>query len=125
MPVAYYEANTSPWLYNPQAVTAMPDEDKKVLRSCHVSLLENIGDPICICDHLYQHKIFDGEDMEEVENMTKRRDRNAFLLRSIQTRGNILDLVIDIMRGQRENQEAAAILLNKRRHGADQNNDDK
>lgn len=125
MPVAYYEANTSPWLYNPQAVTAMPDEDKKVLHSCHVSLLENIGDPICICDHLYQHKIFDSEDMEEVENMTKRRDRNAFLLRSIQTRGNILDLVIDIMRGQRENQEAAAILLNNRRHGADQNNDDK
>lgn len=71
----------------------MPDEDKKVLRSCHVFRLENIGDPVSICDHLYQNKT--------------------------------QHIVIDILRGQRENQEAAAILLNKRSHGADQNNDDK
>ena len=103
----------------------MPDEDRRVLRSCHVSLLENIGDPISVCDHLYQHNIFDEEDLQEVESMKMKRYRNAFLLRTIQTRGNILDLVIDILRGQRKNQEAAAILLNNRRLGADHKNDDK
>lgn len=103
----------------------MPDEDRRVLRSCHVSLLENIGDPISVCDHLYQHKIFDEEDMQEVESMKVKRYRNAFLLRTIQTRGNILDLIIDIMRSQRKNQEAAAILLNQRHLAAGQNNDDK
>lgn len=103
----------------------MPDEDRRVLRSCHVSLLENIGDPISVCDHLYQHKIFDEEDMQEVESMKVKRYRNAFLLRTIQTRGNILDLIIDIMRSQRKNQEAAAILLNQRHLAAGHNNDDK
>ena len=103
----------------------MPEEDRRVLRSCHVSLLENIGDPISVCDHLYQHKIFDEEDMQEVESMKVKRYRNAFLLRTIQTRGNILDLIIDIMRSQRKNQEAAAILLNQRHLAAGHNNDDK
>lgn len=103
----------------------MPNEDRRVLRSCHVSLLENIGDPISVCDHLYQHKIFDEEDMQEVESMKVKRYRNAFLLRTIQTRGNILDLIIDIMRSQRKNQEAAAILLNQRHLAAGHNNDDK
>lgn len=114
LPIAYYEANISPWLYNSHAVTVMPDEDREVLRSCHVSLLENIGNPISVCDHLYQHNIFDNGDLEEIQNITRKRDRNAFLLSTIQTRGNILDLVIEIMRGQRENQEAAAILQKKR-----------
>ena len=92
----------------------MPDEDREVLRSCYVSLLKNIANPISLCDHLYQHKIFDIGDLEEVQNITRKRDQNAFVLRTIQTRGNILDLVIEIMRGQRENQEAAAILQRKR-----------
>lgn len=114
LPIAYYEANISPWLHDSHAVTVMPDEDREVLRSCHVSLLENIGNPISVCDHLYQHRIFDSGDLEEIQNITRKRDRNAFLLRTIQTRGNILDLVIEIMRGRRENQEAAAILMKKR-----------
>ena len=92
----------------------MPDEDREVLRSCYVSLLENIGNPISVCDHLYQHKIFDSGDLEEIQNITRKRDRNAFLLRTIKTRGNILDLVIEIMKSQRENQGAAAILQEKR-----------
>ena len=92
----------------------MPDGDREVLRSCHVSLLENIGDVIPVCEHLYQHKILDGDDLEEIRNIPRKKDRNAYVLRTIQTRGNILDLVIDIMRGQRENQEAAAILHRKR-----------
>lgn len=114
LPIAYYEANISPWLFNAHAVTLMPDEDREVLRSCHVSLLENIGNPISVCDHLYQHKIFDSGDLEEIQNITRKRDRNAFLLRTIKTRGNILDLVIEIMKSQRENQGAAAILQEKR-----------
>ena len=92
----------------------MPDEDREVLRSCHVSLLENIGDVISVCEHLYQHRILDSDDLEEVRNITKKKDRNAYVLRTIQTRGNILDLVIEIMRGKRENQQAAAILQKKR-----------
>jgi len=113
-PIAYYEANASPWLYDPEAVTAMPEEDREVLRSCHVSLLENIGDVISVCEHLYQHKILDSDDLDEIRQITRKSDRNAHVLRTIQTRGNILDLVIDIMRGKRENQEAAAILQRKR-----------
>lgn len=97
----------------------MPDEDREVLRSCHVSLLENIGDVISVCEHLYQHKILDSDDLEEVRRINKKRDRNAHVLRTIQTRGNVLDLVIDIMRGKRENQEAAAILQRKRFHVTD------
>lgn len=92
----------------------MPDEDREVLRSCHVSLLENIGDVISVCEHLYQHKILDGDDLEEIKKITRKKDRNAHMLRTIQTRGNILDLVIEVMRGKRENQEAAAILQRKR-----------
>ena len=97
----------------------MPDEDREVLRSCHVSLLENIGDVISVCEHLYQHKILDSDDLEEVRRINKKKDRNAHVLRTIQTRGNILDLVIDIMRGKRENQEASAILQRKRFHVTD------
>ena len=92
----------------------MPSEDREVLRSCHVSLLENIGDVISLCEHLYQHKILDDDDLDEIRNIPRKRDRNACVLRTIQTRGNILDLVIEIMRGKRENQEAAAILQRKR-----------
>ena len=92
----------------------MPDEDKEVLRSCHLKLLGNIGDVICVCEHLYQHKILDSDDLEEIRSIPRKTDRNAYLLRTIQTRGNILDLVIEIMRGKRENQEAAAILQRER-----------
>lgn len=92
----------------------MPEEDREVLRSCHVLLLENIGDVISVCEHLYQHKILDSDDLDEIRQITRKSDRNAHVLRTIQTRGNILDLVIDIMRGKRENQEAAAIMQRKR-----------
>ena len=92
----------------------MPEEDREVLRSCHVLLLKNIGDVISVCEHLYQHKILDSDDLDEIRQITRKSDRNAYVLRTIQTRGNILDLVIDIMRGKRENQEAAAILQRKR-----------
>lgn len=92
----------------------MPDEDREVLRCCHMKLIENIGDVISVCEHLYQHKILDCDDLQEIRSITRKTDRNAHVLRTIQTRGNILDLVIEIMRGKRENQEAAAILQRER-----------
>ena len=95
----------------------MPEEDREALRSCHVTLLDNIGDVISLCEHLYQHKILDSDDLEEIRNITKKRDRNAHVLRTLQTRGNILDFVIKLMQGKRENQGAAAILQKKRYQG--------
>ena len=97
----------------------MPDEDRDALRSCWVELLDNIGDPKSLCDHLYQHRILDESDMEEVVSLTTKRERNSHLLRTIQTKGNILDFVIKVMQSKRENQGAASILQKKRHSGAD------
>jgi len=95
----------------------MPEEDREALRSCHVALLDNIGDVISLCEHLYQHKILDSDDLEEIRNIRKKRDRNAHVLRTLQTRGNILDFVIKLMQRKRENQGAAAILQKRRYQG--------
>jgi len=95
----------------------MPEEDREALRSCHVALLDNIGDVISLCEHLHQHKILDSDDLEEIRNITKKRDRNAHVLRTLQTRGNILDFVIKLMQRKRENQGAAAILQKRRYQG--------
>lgn len=92
----------------------MPDEDRKALRRCHVALLDNIGDVMFLCDQLYQHDVFDSDDLDEVEVLKKRRDRNAYVLREIQTRGNVLDFFIKVMQAKRENQGAAAILQKMR-----------
>ena len=92
----------------------MPDEDRKALRRCHVALLDNIGDVMFLCDQLYQHDVFDSDDLDEVEGLKKKRDRNAYVLREIQTRGNVLDFFIKVMQAKRENQGAAAILQKMR-----------
>ena len=97
----------------------MPKEDREALRSCHVALLDNIGDAISLCEHLYQRKILDSGDLEEIMDITKKRDRNAYFLRTIQTRGNILDFVVKLMQAKRENQGAAAILQKRRYQGPD------
>ncbi|XP_068702756.1 uncharacterized protein [Montipora foliosa] len=117
-PVAYYEASVSPWLYNSLSVTSMPEEDREALRSCHVELLQNIGDVMLLCDFLYQHKILESDDLENMENCKTKRERNAAFLDIIQRRGNVLDYVIKVMQGQRENQHAAVILQRRRRSGA-------
>lgn len=98
----------------------MPEEDRAALRSCHVALLDNIGDVLSLCEYLYQYKIIDSDDMDEIQNITKKRERNASVLRTLQTRGNILDFVIKVMQGQRENQGAAAILQKMRYQAAQQ-----
>ena len=97
----------------------MPDEDRDALRSCRVELLDNIGDPISLCDHLYQHRILDTDDMDYVMSLRTKKERNSHLLCTIQTKGNILDFVIKVMQSKRENQGAATILQKKRRNGAD------
>ena len=99
----------------PFLVTCMPDEDRKALRRCHVALLDNIGDVMVLCDQLYQYDIFSIGDIDEVKSLTKRRDRNAYVLSAIQTRGNVLDFFIKVMQAKRENQGAAAILQEMRR----------
>lgn len=96
----------------------MPEEDREALRSCHVALLDNIGDAISLCEYLYQYRILDDDDLEEIRNIPK-RDRNAHVLRTLQTRGNILDFVITVMQAQRPNQGAATILQKRRYLGAD------
>jgi len=95
-------------------VTCVPDEDRKALRIFHVALMEKIGDIMFLCEQLYQHDIFDSDDLDEVEGLKKRRDRNAYVLREIQTRGNVLDFFIKVMQAKRENQGAAAILQKMR-----------
>lgn len=93
----------------------MPDEDRKALRRCHVALLDNIGDVMVLCDQLYQYDILSIDDIDEVKGFTKRRERNAHVLRVIQTRGNVLDFFIKVMQAKRENQGAAVILQEMRR----------
>ena len=93
----------------------MPDEDRKALRRCHVALLNNIGDVMVLCDQLYHHNIFDCDDLDQVMSLPKRRDRNAYVLSAIQTKGNVLDFFIKVMQAKRENQGAAAILQEMRR----------
>ncbi|XP_068718180.1 uncharacterized protein [Montipora capricornis] len=117
-PVAYYEASVCPWLYNSLSVTCMPEEDKEALRSCHVDLLQNIGDVISLCHLLYQHKILDSDDLEDITNCKKKRERNAAFLDILKRRGNVLDYVIKVMQGQRKNQGAAVILQRRRHSGA-------
>ena len=92
----------------------MPQEDRIALRSCHVELLDNIGDVLSLCQHLYQCKIIDNDDLDEIRSIAKKRERNAHVLRILQTRGNVLDFVIKIMQTQRANQGAAAILQKMR-----------
>ena len=92
----------------------MPDKDRKALRRCHIALLDNIGDVMFLCDQLYQHDIFDSDTLEEVEGLKRRRDRIAYVLCELQTRGNVLDFFINVMQAKRENQGAAAILQKTR-----------
>ena len=70
----------------------MPDEDRDALRSCRVELLDNIGDPISLCDHLYQHRILDADDMENVMSLPTKKERNSHLLRTFRPKEMSLTL---------------------------------
>lgn len=92
----------------------MPQEDRDALRSCYIDLIEKIRDVTWLARYLYQHKIFDEYDLEEIFCQSKRSDRNAAFLDILPRRGNVLDFVLKVMQGKREYQDAAALILQRR-----------
>ncbi|XP_074621484.1 uncharacterized protein LOC141879995 isoform X3 [Acropora palmata] len=97
-PVSYYEASVSHWLQDShKSVNCMPQEDREALRSCYVDLIEKIRDVTWLTRYLYQHKILDEYDLEEISSQSRRSDRNAAFLDILPRRGNILDFVLKVM----------------------------
>ena len=92
----------------------MPQEDRDALRSCYIDLIENIEDVTWLSRCLYQFKILDEYDLEEIFSHRKRTDRNAAFLDILPKRGNVLDFVLKVMQGKREYQDAAAVILQRR-----------
>ena len=92
----------------------MPQEDKEALRSCYVDLIEKIRDVTWLTRYLYQRKILDEYDLEEISSQSRRSDRNAVFLDILPRRGNVLDFVLKVMQGRREYQDAAALILRRR-----------
>lgn len=95
-------------------VTAMPQLDRDTLQSCHVDLIESIGDFSSICFFLYQYKILTPDDKALLRSIPRPSDAIDELLTIIPRKGNILDIFISILQQSRENQEAAKILVQKR-----------
>jgi len=92
----------------------MPQEDRDALRSCYIDLIEKIRDVTWLTRYLYQHKILDEYDLEEISSQSRRSDRNAAFLDILPRRGNVLDFVLKVMQGKREYQDAAALILQRR-----------
>lgn len=116
-PVSYYEANESYWLPDSHgSVTCMPKEDRDALQSCYVDLIEKIRDVTWLSRCLYQFKILNKCDLEDIFCHSKRSDRNAAFLDILPRRGNVLDFVLKIMQGERDYQDAAALILQRRSH---------
>lgn len=114
-PVSYYEASVSHWLQDShKSVSCMPQEDRDALRSCYSDLIEKIMDISGLTRYLYQHKILDEHDMQEIFSQSKKSDRNAAFLDILPRRGNVLDFVLEAMQGSRDYQDAAALILRRR-----------
>lgn len=114
-PVSYYEASVSHWLPDShRSVNCMPKEDRDAIQSCYVDLIEKIRDVTWLSRRLYQFKILNEYDLEEISSHNKRSDCNAAFLDILPRRGNVLDFVIKVMQGKREYQDAAAMILQKR-----------
>ncbi len=92
----------------------MPKLDRDTLQSCHVDLIESIGDLSSICFFLYQYNILTADDKAFIRSFPRPADRVDQLLMVIPKKGNILDIFISILQKSRENQEAAKILVKKR-----------
>ena len=89
----------------------MPKEDSSdAIQSCYVDLTEKIRDVTWLSRCLYQFKILNEHDLEEISSHSKRSDCNAAFLDILPRRGNVFDFVIKIMQGKREYQDAAVIL---------------
>lgn len=95
-------------------VTSMPRLDRDALRSCHVDLIENIGDLSSICAYLYQYSILTANDKAFLQSFQHPAEGIDQLLMIIPKKGNILDIFIYILQQSRGNQEAAKILVQKR-----------
>lgn len=95
-------------------VTAMPQLDRGTLQSCHVNLIESIGDLSTVCSYLYQCNILTADDKALLKSFPRPGDGIDQLLMIIPKKGNILDIFISVLQQSRENQEAARILVQKR-----------
>ena len=95
-------------------VTAMPTLDREALRSCHVDLIENIGDLSSICAYLYQYNILTANDKAFIKSAQHPAEAIDQLLMMIPKKGNILNIFIYILQQSRGNQEAAKLLVQKR-----------
>ena len=95
-------------------VTTMPQLDRDTLRSCHVELIESIGDLSSICFYLYQYNILTADDKALLKSYPRPADGIDQLLMMIPKKGNILDIFIYILQQSRGNQGAARILVQKR-----------
>ena len=95
-------------------VTAMPTLDREALRSCHVDLIENIGDLSSICAYLYQYNILTANDTAFIKSAQHPAEAIDQLLMMIPKKGNILNIFIYILQQSRGNQEAAKLLVQKR-----------
>ena len=93
----------------------MPDEDREALRGCHVDLLKKIHYVFDILQHLYQLKILEYDELEENQHLPSTKQQVADLLERIKTRGDILDIFVDVL-WETRNKEAARILASTSRH---------
>lgn len=91
----------------------MPEEDIDAMRRCHVNLLEKINNVFDICQHLYQTKILNRDELDDIKCTRGRKEKVADILGMLLTRGNVLDVFIDILLNTR-NEEAANILTKER-----------
>ena len=94
----------------------MPKEDRDALQSCYVDLIEKIRDVTWLSRRLYQFKILNKCDLEEIFCHSKRSDCNAAFLDILPRRGNVLDFVLKVMQEKREYQDAASMILQRRQH---------
>ena len=85
------------------------------MRRCHVDLLEKIQYVFNILQHLYQLNILEHDELEENQHLPSTKQQVADLLKRIQTRGDILDIFVDVLWATK-NKEAARILASTSRH---------
>ena len=95
-------------------VTGMPKLDREALQSCHVDLIDNIGDLSSVCYYLYQCNILTADDKAFLKHFPRPSEGIDELLMMIPKKGNILDIFVHILQQSRGNQEAAKILVQKR-----------
>lgn len=92
----------------------MPTLDREALRSCHVGLIDNIGDLSSLYAYLYQYNILTAHDKAFLKSFQHPAEAIDQLLTIIPKKGNILNIFIYILQQSRGNQEAAKLLVQNR-----------